>query len=511
MKNFEKHLNNLVEKVLSEALNERSEKLVSQISEKIEATEKLHGKQSKIDVAEPKGKITAADFKKLRDMKEVTFGDTEDDKVEPYGDFKTEKPKVHNIKNEGEIEERKHSKKDIQHALDYLKQSFGKEDRDEFDGRPSKVIGVYSNIDKQRMEEDDTMEGNAFSGALAKAKEDGKSSFEVDGKTYQVKESKNIQEKWKGDVDVEQTGEYADMTIAELNAAIKKLKAQNEKLQDDGKKVPEKNKTKMSQLYFAKRAKQGWKGKGSAKVNESKKTLKLTENEVVDLIEKIIKEQKANIQKKKSAVDSDFTKVSNKNKDVNSEYLKSVVKKMKDYLKTGSEGTYEENPEGFPVGNGEMKETPKKAYKASDAVEEYIDAFAFPGMTNLVYDEIKPNDEWIEANIKGSSKTGNAQVDEDGNALGNVVPSEVGEKFYKNFEDNVYGAEQMNASYKRYPQPVDQAGESTEEGALDLKKGVAKSQKILNQLESKTNKKEKLMTEEFEKMKRMISYNQKTQ
>jgi hypothetical protein len=44
--------------------------------------------------------------------------------------------------------------------------------------------------------------------------------------------------------------------------------------------------------------------------------------------------------------------------------------------------------------------------------------------------EIKPNDEWIEANLVGSSKTGNAQVDKDGNALGNVVPSKVGEKFF---------------------------------------------------------------------------------
>ena len=45
-------------------------------------------------------------------------------------------------------------------------------------------------------------------------------------------------------------------------------------------------KTKMSQLYFAKRAKQGWKGEGSAKVNESKRSIKLTESEVIDLIEK---------------------------------------------------------------------------------------------------------------------------------------------------------------------------------------------------------------------------------
>jgi hypothetical protein len=70
----------------------------------------------------------------------------------------------------------------------------------------------------------------------------------------------------------------------------------------------------------------------------------------------------------------------------------------------------------------------------------------------------------------------------------------------------------MNASYKRYPQPVDQAGESTEDGALALKKGSAKAQKILNQLESKqVAKTEKVLNEEFEKMKKMISYNRKTQ
>ena len=36
--------------------------------------------------------------------------------------------------------------------------------------------------------EEDIEEGNAFSGALAKAKEEGEKEFEVDGKTYQVKE-----------------------------------------------------------------------------------------------------------------------------------------------------------------------------------------------------------------------------------------------------------------------------------------------------------------------------------
>lgn len=483
MKNFEKYIDSIVEKVLSESLKEKSENLVSQIVEKMETNEKLHGGQKKLDVAKPKGKLTAADFEKLRDMKEVTFGDTEDDEVEPYGDFKTEKPKVHDIKNEGYNEE-------------------DHEDRDKFDGRKSKVIGVYSDLDKQRMEEEDeTVEGNEFSGELAKAREEGKKTFKVDGKTYPVKEAKD--DKWIQDVDMKKgaftkwcsrkkmVDSEGDVTCGCASAA-KKVGG---------------HPAKMAQLYLNMNKD---KCKNLQESTPNKKVLRLYESEIIDLIEMIIEEQKSNIQKKSSSVEPDFNKVSNKNKEFNQDHLNAVVKKMKDYLKTGSEGTYEMNPEGFPVGNGEMKETPKKAYKASDAVEEYIDAFAFPGQTNLVYDEIKPNDEWIEANIKGSSKTGNAQVDEDGNALGNVVPSKVGDKFYKNYEDNIYGAEQMNASYKRYPQPVDQAGESTEEGALDLKKGAAKSQKILNQLES-VSKKEKIMTEEIERMKKIVGYNQKTQ
>jgi hypothetical protein len=35
----------------------------------------------------------------------------------------------------------------------------------------------------------------------------------------------------------------------------------------------------------------------------------------------------------------------------------------------------------------------------------------------------------------------------------------------------------MNASYKRYPQPVDQAGEGTEDGDLKLKERFSKIRK----------------------------------
>jgi hypothetical protein len=546
MDNFSKYIDNIVEKALNEALEAKADQIVSEIAKKVETTEKLHGRQSELD-KNKNNKIDAGDFKLLRKkkpMKEYTMGDDDIEDVKPYGDFDTDSPKkVGKVKNVGYNYEKKVAKEfnegrylgqrrdDKDRFYDeknseYLGDfdfDYDEEEFDDYDTFTSKVkdqkwfggnrgkemFDIYRDkfgpfkFRKKRMEEQgETEEGNAFTGALSKAKKEGKDSFTVDGKKYEVTE------KWKGNVDVKQTGQYSDMTIDDLDRAIKKLKDKTQKLKDDGKKVPHTDKTKMSQLYFAKRAKKDWPGKGRAKVNES---VKLTENEIIDLIERIVMEQ-SNISKKSSSVEPDFNKVEKKNKEVNDKHIKDTVKKMKEYLKDASEGEYDMEPKKFPRGNGEMKETPKKAYKASDAVEEYIDDFAYPGMTNLVYDEIKPNDEWIEANLKGSSKTGNAQVDKDGNALGNVVPSELGEKMYKNFEDNVYGAEQMNASYKRYPQPVDQAGESTEQGDLKLKKGAKKSQDIFKKLgESKENKQEKLISEEIQKMKSLVDYNKKTQ
>ena len=57
----------------------------------------------------------------------------------------------------------------------------------------------------------------------------------------------------------------------------------------------------------------------------------------------------------------------------------------------------------------------------------------------------------------------------------------------KNYKENLYGAEQQKASYKRQAQPVtDVAGETKKAGSL------SKSSKILNQLESTEDKKLKI-------------------
>ena len=320
-----------------------------------------------------------------------------------------------------------------QHKLD--KNKNGRLDREDFNmlrKQQDEEEQLYEVEFEKEMEEEETIEGNAFTGALAKAKKHHKDEFEVDGKKYDVKES----------------------------------------------------------ILF-------------------------TESDLIDLIEKIVNEEKNSFKMKEPKGYREYERAHKADKKENEDYLKSVAKKMTDYLKGASDSgsKYEmKETKKFPTENGGMKKGNRKKYTPSDAVDEYIDAFSYPGQTNLVYDEVKPNDKWIEDLIKGSSRTGNAQVDKDGNALGNVVPSKTGDKFYKNFQDNLYGQEQMNASYKRQPQPVDQAGEHTERGSLKSKKGKKTSQTILNKVDESTNvKKSEKLNEEFDRIQSLMGYNRKTQ
>jgi hypothetical protein len=244
--------------------------------------------------------------------------------------------------------------------------------------------------------------------------------------------------------------------------------------------------------------------------------LDLAESELVDMIEELVNEEKVKDNLKKTGKPAglvQFDRVSKKDKSVNQEANNASFKKMADYVKkTGSKGKFDSKPVMFPKGNGELAKMDKKAYTPSEYVDEYIDAFAYPGQTNIVFDEIKPDDKKIEMYLKGNRLTGNAQVDDEGNPLGNVVPSKLGEKMYKNYEDNLYGAEQLEASYKRQSQPVDIAGEVTQKGKLKSKKSSSadKAQKVLDNVsESITNEKSLLLNEEMENMKKLIGYQYK--
>lgn len=299
------------------------------------------------------------------------------------------------------------------------------------ESKEGRVMGVYSNIDKQRKEmgEEELEEGNAFSEARCVAGCKGGNGTAIEG--------------------------FDDKKVTNWSEEDKKACG----------------------------------CKGSMK--ESKKqTLQLTEDEMVELIERIVNEQKIEgISSEKSAM-----KASKRDTD---DYIKAVTKKMKDYLKDGSAGDYEMEPDSFPKGNGELGDNEKMAYKASDGVEEYIDQIARSGgMENLDYDQIKPDEEWLDLNIMGSSETGNNPE------WGNAVKTKTGEKVKDRKDKNIL-AKLKKQSYNKAPQPVtDYAGKKTHSDSMA---GIEVD-------ESKTDdKKKKVVNEEIDRIKNLFTHNYKTQ
>ena len=266
--------------------------------------------------------------------------------------------------------------------------------------------------DKKKSETDEEVEeGNAFSGALEKAREEGKDEFEVDGETYKV---------------------------------------------------------------------------------EPKESVQLSEEEMIDLIEKIIEEQKISGGGKIEGVTSQNKAMKTSEKETN-EYHKDLMKKFKDYLKDGSKGEFNESPTDFPKGNGELEKMEKKAYTPSDSVEEYIDQIARSGgMENLSYDQIKPDEDWLDKNIVGSSETGNSDE------YANAVATDVNKNVKKRKDLDILN-KLKKQSYEKAPQPVfDMAGENTHKDVMDLG-------------ESKEDKKQTKINEDLERMKNLISHNYKSQ
>jgi hypothetical protein len=463
--------------------------------------EELTGGQSKIDVASPKGKITAADFKKLRDGKKTNKSEVEENIFKKmFG--KKEDPEVAREKD------RKENPSLWDAGYEYVNDIVGwqvpEHGQGRFDNRDSKDTeieeGMYGSFDDEHgwYDKDDRQHNGDFDFDFDEEEfpdfdslmnkhgenqrwfgpKDGKMYFDkyqekFDGKPFRVRTRKN---------------EMGENEVGEGNAFSGALENARKKdkpsFEVDGKTYPVKE----------------------SKNKNTKEKVVFTESELINFIERLVEAEKV--------VDKGFKTAMNSTKKENTDAIKQVAAKMKDYMKNmGTE--LEENPQSFPKGNKimsredfgkEVSDDKKNAYDASEAVDEYIDAFAYPGQTNLVFDEIKPDDTKIEKYLEGHSTTGNAQVDDDGNALGNVVPSEVGEKFYKNYKKNLYGAEQMNASYKRQPAPVDVAGNEKSNGNL---KSLKASQQIFNKLgESVENKK---VISEMEKMKNLIGYNRKTQ
>jgi len=221
-------------------------------------------------------------------------------------------------------------------------------------------------------------------------------------------------------------------------------------------------------------------------------TALFTEEEIIDIIEGIINEEN-NIKNTPTPPGMTYYEKAHKGSGKEEDdYMKSLVKKMKEYLKDGSKGDYDMNPKHFPKGNGQLEKMKAKKYTMSDDGKDFLDDFMRPGMENLDYDEIHPDEDWMKDNIEGSSRTGNNPK------WANAEETELGEKINKKRKTNKY-AQAKRTAYRKSKQPVtDGTGENAGKG-VDIK------------LESTNEKQNVKLNEEFNRMVNLMNYDNKTQ
>jgi len=232
-----------------------------------------------------------------------------------------------------------------------------------------------------------------------------------------------------------------------------------------------------------------------------KESYRLTETELVSMIEKIVKEQKmTEVEKPKESKlkpiggtpkgYSAYEKAHKGSGKENDDNIKNVTKKLKDYLKDGSKGDYDMNPKMFPVGNGELEKMDKKAFEMTDDLEDFN--YEIAGLNLPTPDAVEFNEDFMEKLYKGDSTTGNAPG-------GNALESKANDRFDKLRKKNTL-KKLKDQSYNRVSQPV-----------YNEKSGTEKGKGISIKLESVEDKKTKQISEEFNRMKSLIGYDRKTQ
>jgi len=480
------YLDNLVSKILKETLEEKADSLVSKIKGDVcecggtiyegECNEcGYRGGEMEEDIHDVQDLNSDNEFDYVGENESIDDIDTDEDKE------KTCKYHIENFGENDPVTKEMCQGINITEALKGRQRKLDKNKNNKIDSEDFKLLRKDKDIKKVNklstrhgMEEQETEEGNAFTGALSQARKTGKKDFEVDGKKFETKEgTDNSFKRYCG-------GEVTKSCIDKaLNSGSPSL-------------VKKANLAKNTKNY---------KGVDKKKIKES---YKLTESEMVSMIEKIITEQKTkkvNDPAEKNNIKGMggsprglevYKKAHDGSGKENNDYIKDVTKKMKDYLKDGSKTDYDMNPKIFPKGNGELEKMKKTAYEVSKDGDEFIDDYLRPGMETLDYDEMHPNEEWMDNNIEGSSKTGNNPE------WANTGESDVNKKINKTRKKGAY-TKAKRAAYNKAPQPVisDKPGQESGKG--------------LNLKTESTDKKQKQINEEFDRMKSLISYDRKTQ
>ena len=349
----------------------------------------------------------------------------------------------------------------------------------------------------ENMENTQPMEGNEFSGALKAAKDAGEKTFSVDGKEYDVEEcwSKQMEEEEDNQSDMDK------WNMDQMKDSVKKHfgNSDDEEKEDDDSYFEEMlrrrrrkyksvdNEEIPNEMGEEKKSCEKC-GKeicecGGGMYESKKKTVRLTETELTNLIAKMVSESIPGLQAaEKSHLESGKE---------NQEYLTSVDEKMKDYLSFDGN----DNPE-FPkaIGKGE-----KVARKNTPEQEDEI-AKNYAGLENLEYD-IEPSEQFkkrLKMAIEGDTLMGNGKVTEPAS----IKPS--------NGADKGNEAKEKEGNHIQTPETAKKIEKQVKDREEDKKKRVLYSKEKVPVSESKVNF-SSVLDEEIKKMKNISEYNKKTQ
>lgn len=218
--------------------------------------------------------------------------------------------------------------------------------------------------------------------------------------------------------------------------------------------------------------------KPSKEVKDSKVEVNETTTETIKKL--VTKKLKDKLSEAKHPGYDAYEKAVKKSKTENNKAMKDTKKKFKEY--ENFEGN--ENPQ-FP--HQEMSQTNADGqfqyYRNDEEAQEFVDDFAHPGLID--YDINNLNMDRLTKYLEGSQETGNAQKDAEGEALGNVVPSDLGEKMLK--------------SKKRRAEKI-----ADQKASMSNLRGITPDVQKVKQVKEDVNV-------DVESMKKLWNYNKKTQ
>jgi len=352
-------------------------------------------------------------------------------------------------------------------------------------------LGNKEYMDRSSLDEfeEEMEEGNAFTDALRKTKKGEK--FKLGNKEYMDRSSLEEEPIYEFEVNesdvcecggLKMEGECSECRMKESNLLEleEDMYDNMEKTSDFWNKGEKTFRTKMYEYEIFN--------------DKLGRTVRLSEEQVVNLIETLAEEKLK--PSKKTRGYSEYERSFDKSGKENQDYYKEVSKKMKDYMKDGSKESFTMEPKHFPMGNGEIEEMDKMAYVPSDSVAEYVENFTAAALENIEYDELTPNQEWVEDNVVGSSRTGNNPK------WANAVETPTNKRRNEIREKNLLGQIKKKA-YNKSPQPI-----------VKDRPGSDDASDLLNKVESgekRSSKKSKKINEDLERIGNLISYGRKTQ